>query len=643
MKKENSSNIRSMEVEKINALQQQISSQVFIENLKSQDIRDSLQQQAKPFDYIFQNQVQYSVLEEALQYFQIHMRENHIFPSQDEYRRFQDKLVKVIGSRPDFKEKYQFEQSMRDCISVFIMEYQLMQNYENFLSRKNNYFQEKYNLQFQNHSCCFQNDPSDLNVLDFEQYSQRISILPFLKDTYDKAVSQLKNLLNLPQFLNKQILKDNRGNILQPKNLPKEILENYTYAGYIGQGGYSQVYKFMDNQTNLPVAIKFINLFHTEQDTKRVLRELYIQRHLSHPNVMKIQNIYYNKELHNFDRIYIVMEYYPFSLFDILYNYQQNLAWNHELIRIIFTQIVNGLAYIHSRNIIHRDLKPSNILIDQNLNVKIADFTLSRQNNTANFQNNQSKKRSIKPSFQEQKSLNSGSRYYRAPEIILLNSNYGFQSDIWSLGCFFAELLQNYDRHNSLQGILFPGQTCNPITPPSKNDSDFLKQDQLYLIIDRLGRPKKEDCSFIEKASAVKFVRGIKCKPFYHFTQLYYSTVYQEQFILQRTLQFCPNRRITAEQLLSTEYFKIFNREDLFYYEEDPIYVDFEIQFFNNIDEFPYIANRNYLPFEELRKLLIREFNYYKQIDGYNLFINEQIKDLISNIQQLNQITSKQV
>ena len=47
------------------------------------------------------------------------------------------------------------------------------------------------------------------------------------------------------------------------------------------------------------------------------------------------------------------------------------------LARALFSQLLNGLSYIHSQNIIHRDIKPENILFDENFNLKICDFGLS--------------------------------------------------------------------------------------------------------------------------------------------------------------------------------------------------------------------------------------------------------------------------
>lgn len=47
--------------------------------------------------------------------------------------------------------------------------------------------------------------------------------------------------------------------------------------------------------------------------------------------------------------------------------------------RPIALHILKGIDYLHSRNIVHRDLKPDNILIDDNMNIKITDFGLSKE------------------------------------------------------------------------------------------------------------------------------------------------------------------------------------------------------------------------------------------------------------------------
>ena len=53
--------------------------------------------------------------------------------------------------------------------------------------------------------------------------------------------------------------------------------------------------------------------------------------------------------------------------------------------RRFFQQIMSGVEYCHRHNVVHRDLKPENLLLDQNLNVKIADFGLSNMMTDGEF------------------------------------------------------------------------------------------------------------------------------------------------------------------------------------------------------------------------------------------------------------------
>ena len=88
-----------------------------------------------------------------------------------------------------------------------------------------------------------------------------------------------------------------------------------------------------------------------------------------------------------------------------------------------FSQILDGLAHIHSYGLIHRDIKPSNILIGPGNTIKIGDFGVARSINSS-----------------ELIMTMVGTPYYLAPEIIL-GIGYTTQADIWSVGCVFYELL----------------------------------------------------------------------------------------------------------------------------------------------------------------------------------------------------------
>lgn len=59
-------------------------------------------------------------------------------------------------------------------------------------------------------------------------------------------------------------------------------------------------------------------------------------------------------------------------------------------------------------------------------------------------------------------------RWYRAPEVILMNNFYSFSIDMWSVGCIFAELLSMMESNFAdwmARQPLFPGKSCYPLSP----------------------------------------------------------------------------------------------------------------------------------------------------------------------------------
>ncbi len=112
---------------------------------------------------------------------------------------------------------------------------------------------------------------------------------------------------------------------------------------------------------------------------------------------------------------------------------------------------MRAFKYIHSAGVIHRDLKPSNVLLNENCDLKICDFGLSR---------------SLSKEKKEDLTEYVVTRFYRSPEIMLSSHEYTRSVDIWSAGCSFAEILTGK--------VLFPGQ-------------NYIEQ--INLIIDLRGTP----------------------------------------------------------------------------------------------------------------------------------------------------------
>lgn len=159
------------------------------------------------------------------------------------------------------------------------------------------------------------------------------------------------------------------------KNWP--LQDKYEIIKQIGIGSYGSVVKAKSLKTGEFVAIKKItNVFDDLIDGKRILREIALLKRLNHPNIVNLLEIIIpEKDLENFNEIYLVLEYAPGDL-KKLFKSNYNLELNH--IIIITYNILLGLKYIHSNGVWHRDLKPANVLIFDDGRAKICDFGLAR-------------------------------------------------------------------------------------------------------------------------------------------------------------------------------------------------------------------------------------------------------------------------
>jgi carbon catabolite-derepressing protein kinase len=119
--------------------------------------------------------------------------------------------------------------------------------------------------------------------------------------------------------------------------------------------------------------------------------------------------------------IIIVLEYAGGELFNYIVN---NGRMSEAQARRMFQQIMSGVEYSHRLKIVHRDLKPENVLLDNDLNVKLADYGLSNQIIEGEF---------LKTSC--------GSPNYAAPEVIRGGFYSGPEVDVWSAGVILYVML----------------------------------------------------------------------------------------------------------------------------------------------------------------------------------------------------------
>lgn len=186
----------------------------------------------------------------------------------------------------------------------------------------------------------------------------------------------------------------------------------------LGEGSFGKVKLAQHVTTGQKVALKIINrktLAKLDMQG-RVEREILYLRLLRHPHIIKLYDVIKLK-----DEIIMVIEYAGKELFE--YIVQRGKMPEGEA-RRFFQQIIAAVEYCHRHKIVHRDLKPENLLLDDKLNVKIADFGLSNIMTDGNFL----------------KTL-CGLPNYAAPEVISGKLYAGPEVDVWLLGVILYVML----------------------------------------------------------------------------------------------------------------------------------------------------------------------------------------------------------
>lgn len=124
--------------------------------------------------------------------------------------------------------------------------------------------------------------------------------------------------------------------------------------------------------------------------------------------------------------IYLVFEFCEHDLAGLLSN--TNVKFSLGEIKSVIKQLLNGLYYIHSNKVLHRDMKAANILITKAGVLKLADFGLARAFSLP---------KGDAPNRYTNRVV---TLWYRPPELLLGERNYGPAIDLWGAGCIMAEM-----------------------------------------------------------------------------------------------------------------------------------------------------------------------------------------------------------
>ncbi|KAJ3515531.1 hypothetical protein NLJ89_g1704 [Agrocybe chaxingu] len=156
-----------------------------------------------------------------------------------------------------------------------------------------------------------------------------------------------------------------------------------------------------------------------EHNLLAVEREIVVMKLIDHPNIMKLYDVWETSS-----SLYLILEYVQGGeLFEYLCS--KGRRPTSEALGY-FQQIICAVDYCHRFNIAHRDLKLENVLIDQDSNIKVADFGMAAWQDSA-------RGNLLRTSC--------GSPHYAAPEVISGKPYNGATADIWSCGIILYALL----------------------------------------------------------------------------------------------------------------------------------------------------------------------------------------------------------
>eukprot|EP01012_Entosiphon_sulcatum_P002895 TRINITY_DN10737_c0_g1_i1.p1 TRINITY_DN10737_c0_g1~~TRINITY_DN10737_c0_g1_i1.p1 ORF type:complete len:418 (+),score=74.45 TRINITY_DN10737_c0_g1_i1:138-1391(+) len=315
------------------------------------------------------------------------------------------------------------------------------------------------------------------------------------------------------------------------QDVTMDVGANYTLVKKVGSGAYGVVWSAHDvraanqNPRGNRAIKKITNAFDHTTDTKRLLREILLLNHLRHPNIIAIRDLMSPKDKNGrWTSLYIITDLMDTDLHRIIQS-PQPLTDQH--MQYFIYQVLRALKYLHSVGVLHRDVKPSNLLLNENCELKLCDFGLAR----CLPDRDDSDDDAAPADDQQPMTEYVVTRWYRAPELLLQEKNYGVAVDVWSVGCVLGELLGRRP--------LFPG-------------TDYI--DEIVCITNTLGTPRPEDIAHIGSEQARQFVCALAEKLPVPLAKVFPRATPQCLEFLSHMLQWDPRNRISVDDALAHPY-----------------------------------------------------------------------------------------
>ncbi|XP_036053449.1 aurora kinase B isoform X2 [Onychomys torridus] len=154
-----------------------------------------------------------------------------------------------------------------------------------------------------------------------------------------------------------------------PTALRTLTIDDFEIGRPLGKGKFGNVYLAREKKSHFIVALKILFKSQIEKEgvEHQLRREIEIQAHLQHPNILRLYNYFYDRR-----RIYLILEYAPRG--ELYKELQKNRTFDEQRTATIMEELSDALMYCHKKKVIHRDIKPENLLLGLQGELKIADF-----------------------------------------------------------------------------------------------------------------------------------------------------------------------------------------------------------------------------------------------------------------------------
>ncbi|KAK7278317.1 hypothetical protein RJT34_23344 [Clitoria ternatea] len=253
--------------------------------------------------------------------------------------------------------------------------------------------------------------------------------------------------------------------------------DDYKLLEEVGYGASATVYRAIYVPHNEEVAVKCLDLDRCNSNLDDIRREAQTMSLIDHPNVVRAYCSFVVER-----SLWVVMGFMAQGSCLHLMKSAYPDGFEEDAIGSILKETLKALDYLHRHGHIHRDVKAGNILLDDNGQVKLADFGVSA---------------CMFDTGDRQRSRNTfvGTPCWMAPEVLQPGTGYNFKADIWSFGITALELAHGhapFSKYPPMKVLLMTIQNAPPgldYDRDRKFSKSFKEMVAMCLVKDQTKRP----------------------------------------------------------------------------------------------------------------------------------------------------------